>query len=42
MIKPAGKPAKIAKAVMKGRGIKSAPTGEKHEKLKYKSDFLQK
>lgn len=41
MIKPAGKAGKIAKAVMKGKGIKSAPTGDKNEKLKVKGPFLQ-
>lgn len=41
MIKPAGKPGKIAKSVMKGKGIKSTPTGDKNEKLKVKAPYLQ-
>lgn len=41
MIKPKGKPAKIAKAVLRGKGVKSAPTGAKHEKLKTNGPYLQ-
>lgn len=41
MIKPKGKPAKIAKAVLRGKGVKSGPAGAKHEKLKGTTPFLQ-
>jgi len=41
MIKPAGKAGKIAKSVMRGKGVKSAPTGDKLEKIKNKGPYLQ-
>lgn len=41
MIKPKGKPAKIAKDVLGGKGVKSGPAGEKHEKLKLTGPYLQ-
>ena len=41
MIKPKGKPAKIAKAVLKGKGVKAGPAGEKHEKTKLTGPYLQ-
>lgn len=41
MIKPKGKPAKIAKEVLKGKGVKAQPAGEKHERLKLTGPYLQ-
>ena len=41
MIKPAGKAGKISKAVMKGKGLKSASIGSKNEKIKMKGPYLQ-
>ena len=41
MIKPKGKPAKIAKAVLKGKGIKAGPSGERNEKLRITGPYLQ-
>lgn len=41
MIKPKGKAAKIAKAVLRGKGVKSGPAGQKHEKVKQTGAYLQ-
>ena len=41
MIRPKGKPAKIAKAVLRGKGVKAGPAGQKNEKMKLTGPYLQ-
>ena len=40
MLRPKGKASKIAKAVLKNKGVK-VQTGDKQEKIKGKGQFLQ-
>lgn len=41
MIRPKGKAAKIAKQVLRGKGVKAATSGEKNEKMKISGPYLQ-
>lgn len=41
MLRPKGKPQKIAKAVLAGKGIKTPPSGERMDKTKNTGPYLQ-
>jgi len=41
MIRPKGKPAKIAQSVLKGKGVEVPSGGKRNDKIKDKGPFLQ-
>lgn len=41
MIKPKGKAGKIAQSVLRGKGVKTAPAGERLDKTKLTGPYLQ-
>ena len=41
MLRPKGKPAKIAAAVMKGKGVKVPKGGDRMDKITLKGPYLQ-